>query len=187
MVLSRGALEHSGDVDGAIAIYLKTFQSLPVFSGRTLANNDAFGISLEQYKLLNDDQEPVASAETGKTAIFDFVITSKSSYRNCLVALSIDTAEDMRVCVFHNAISGYDITLESRTTTIRCMVNRLNLMPGHYRLSFKLRIGPDTVLYLPKAFDFHVEQGDFYNTGKLPDKEWGGICLVENSWNTLPS
>lgn len=187
MVLSSGALEYRGDVDGAIAIYLKTFQALPVFNGRTLANNEVFGISLEQFRLLNGDKEPVASAETGRPAIFDFIVSANSSYRNCLVALSVDTAEDMRVCVFHNAISGYDISLEPRTTTIRCIVNRLNLMPGHYRLSFKLRIGSDTVLYLPKSFDFHVEHGDFYNTGKLPEKEWGGICLVENAWNTLPS
>jgi lipopolysaccharide transport system ATP-binding protein len=186
MVLSKGGLDYRGDVDGAIDRYLKTFQPLSIANARTLAKNDEFGILLEQYQLLNGNGVPVASAEIGRPAIFDFTVIVRRSYRNCLVALSIDTADDIRVCVLHNAISGYDISLDPKTTRIRCTINRLNLMPGHYLLSFKLRIGTDTVLYLPKAFDFHVENGNFFNTGKLPEKSWGGFCLVDNSWDSLP-
>jgi lipopolysaccharide transport system ATP-binding protein len=187
VLLKNGTFQASGDVDSVVQCYLTSFQdffSLEV--GSSLAHHDSYGISLEGIALANPAGEPVSSIETGSPAIICLSIKTEKAYPNCLFALTIDTMDDIRVCAFHNEIIGTAINIAPPGCTIRCRVNNLNLFPGMYRLTFKMRISDETIFYLPKSFSFYVENSNIYGTGKIPERSWGGICLLEHAWDVIP-
>ena len=185
ILLSNGALDFHGDVESTIGMYLQKIQQEQSDSGEEyLALNDDLGIVLESFRLLRPDGVPTVAAETGSAVVLEFAFSSQRAYERCLMAITVDSADDVRVCAFHNAISGFEMAIRSPRTIVRCTIPKVPLTPGIYRLTFKLKIADRIVFYLPKVFEFPVEDGDYFGTGRLPESSWGGICLVEHGWET---
>lgn len=182
LIVANGNVDFFGAINQGIDRYIQSFHSDYTSSVDVFSRNDAFGISLVGFEIRNSRGETVTAIESGSYASVDFIITTDRMYTSCLLAITIDSCDDVRICALHNAVTGHEVILESPETRIRCVIPRVNLTPGRYMLTFKLKIADDTVLYLPKAFELNLEAGDFFGTGKLPDKKWGGFCLLEHSW-----
>jgi len=91
----------------------------------------------------------------------------------------------VRIFALHNAVSGFDVALRPPRTIIRCTIPSVSLVPGRYRINFKLRFSEDVIFFLPRAFELLVEDGDFFGTGRMPESSWGGLVLVEQDWSTV--
>jgi lipopolysaccharide transport system ATP-binding protein len=185
--LNNGELILKDDVDSVVQRYLSSFQEIrPQYSGPSIAHHELSGIDLEGITFMNSSDEIANTVETGSPVTICISIKTKKAYNNCLFAIAVDTLDDIRVCAFHNGIAGSAISIDPPGRMIRCRVNNLNLFPGMYKLSFKMRIQDETIFYLPKSLSFSVENSNIYQTGNIPDKSWGGICLLEQLWEAVP-
>ncbi|MFO0180802.1 MAG: hypothetical protein ACK517_03355, partial [bacterium] len=66
--------------------------------------------------------------------------------------------------------------------SVRCTIESLPLVPGHYYLS--LSAGPPNQVLLDQieeAVSFEVMGSDFYGNGKSPEA-WSGVVAVRSQW-----
>jgi hypothetical protein len=82
----------------------------------------------------------------------------------------------------HNGISGHPLALAPGTNRVCCTVPRLPLAPGTYQLDCHAYASDETLFWAPHVGELTIAPSDFYETGKLPQQEWAGFCLLEQSW-----
>ncbi|MDU0457373.1 MAG: ABC transporter ATP-binding protein [Geobacteraceae bacterium] len=186
ILLADGRTISKGKVDCTIEGYLQTIWLESAETNGPLAVNNSFGIVLDSFHILNANGMPTVALESGKRGSFQFCLSCQIPYEHCLVSITVDTIDDVRVFALHNAVSGFDVALRPPGTIIRCTIPCVSLVPGRYRINFKLRISEDVIFFLPRAFELQVEDGDFFGTGRMPENSWGGLVLVEQDWSTFP-
>ena len=183
LLLAGGRLLVTGAVEDTINRYLQSARELTVNKG-ALAVNEEQGVSLTYIRVVNGSGEPVAALEAGKEGGIEFGVRCDTTRENCQVAITIDSFEEMRICALHNVVGGYPVVLSPPFSSLRCTIPRVPFFPGRYRLTFKLKVSDTVLFYLPQAFELEVEDGDFFDTGRLPEKSWGGVVLVDHRWST---
>jgi lipopolysaccharide transport system ATP-binding protein len=185
-LLADGRLVCQGPVEDVVRDYLGSFQT----AGRTaghIARNDDLGITLGSIDLLDAEGRPVNALQVGREGTLRLRLESDRPHRNLFASVSVNTPEDLRVCVFHTRIAGFQHDLEPPGGDLLCHLPQVTFLPGAYRLHVKIAVGHgDVAFYQRHAAEIAVEGGDFYGTGRLPDPAWGGVCLVENSWRLTP-
>jgi lipopolysaccharide transport system ATP-binding protein len=186
-LLTEGTLACKGDVQDVVREYLRSYQSTAEH-GAFIARNEDLGITLRKMDLLDADQQPVTAMQAGSPITFRLALESTRAHKNLFASISVNTPDDLRVCVLHTRIAGFQHDLTPPGADLLCHLPRVNFLPGLYRLHVKIAVGHDCVAFYQRhATEFAVEGGDFYGTGRLPDPAWGGICLVDNSWRYAQS
>ncbi|WP_418791077.1 ABC transporter ATP-binding protein [Phosphitispora sp. TUW77] len=180
ILLTQGQVEYVGKTQMVIDQYLKRLKLKPLIDSN-LMQNDNLGVTLSKVDLLNDSDEIISSTQSGASVSIRMSFRTKKDYDNLLVSIGVNTQEDTRVCVFHTGLTESKLKLNSPYTDIICRIPKLPLIPGTYRLSIKVMSSEKLLFWLPLSFDIMVEEGDFYDTGRLPGN-WGGICMIEHIW-----
>jgi lipopolysaccharide transport system ATP-binding protein len=65
--------------------------------------------------------------------------------------------------------------------TIKCKLPKIPLMSGTYECYLFSRVNNDIADWIENAFQVFVEEGDFFKSGKLPNKK-ENIFLIEQEW-----
>jgi lipopolysaccharide transport system ATP-binding protein len=185
LLLVGGYLNLRGSTHTVIHEYLKSLPHAASPEMASLAHNRDCGVKLNRMDLLDDDSSVVNVMQTGSPIVFRLLFETDNRFENVLVSIGIDSsADDVRVCLFHSQITGYSLALDPPYTTVLCIVPRILLSPGRYSITLKVVAGSEELFYLPEVREVEVAGGDFYGTGRLPDK-WGGVCLIEHSWKVV--
>jgi len=61
-------------------------------------------------------------------------------------------------------------------------VDSLPLIPGIYRVDLWCAVAGQEADYIREAGQFVVTEGDFFGTGKLPNRRKNGPILVRHAW-----
>lgn len=181
-LLTEGKLTYKGSVQDVVREYLRSYQST-ASHGAFVARNEELGITLRRLDLLDADQQPVAAMQAGSPITFRLALQCTRSHKDLFASISVNTPDDVRVCILHTRISGFRHDLTPPGADLLCHLPRVSFLPGIYRVHVKIAVGHDHVAFYQRhAAEFSVEGGDFYGTGQLPDSAWGGFFLVDNSW-----
>ena len=128
--------------------------------------------------------EPSASVFAGDEAVFVVGYTKKRAVRrNVAVDMALCDGIGQRLLTLSSRFSGDTLDSLPDKGFFICRVPRFPLLPGSY--SVDLWCGEATgatIDYLHRAIDFEVGEGDFYKTGKLPDKSRHGHFMCDHSW-----
>lgn len=84
-----------------------------------------------------------------------------------------------------NLWSGVNFGKLPERGVFSCRIASLPLPVGSYRVNYRIAADHrdrDVVDAMDHAFDFQVEAGDFFGTGKIPDPKFG-VCLVPGEWS----
>ena len=97
------------------------------------------------------------------------------------VAIAVSTVNNVGVVDFSNRTTGdyFDSKL-SATGRIECIIPRLPLNCGAYSYGVFARSQGVVEDWIGYASDFDVVAGDFFGTGKLPDRQW--MLLADHKW-----
>jgi lipopolysaccharide transport system ATP-binding protein len=185
-LLAGGRLVRQGKVEDVVREYLGSF-AIDEEEGAHVAQNDALGITLRKVDLLDGQGRPVNAMEVGRPATLRLRLESTRPHKDLFASISVNTPDDLRVCVLHTKIAGFQQDLQPPGGDLLCHLPQIPFLPGAYRLHVKIAVGHGEVAFYQRhAAEIAVEGGDFYGTGRLPDPAWGGVCLVENSWRFAP-
>jgi len=183
--LERGQVNCQDSTEVVVSQYLQSFSRVASFETSGLEHNEDLGLTLKRVDILDGDHHVVQALQTGSPVAFRLSVDTRDRYTNVLVSIGLNSSlDDVRVCVFHSRIAGYQLTLQPPQTTIFCIIPKVLLSPGRYRLSLKIMAGSQRLFYLPNLMNVDVVAGDFYGTGRLPDS-WGGVCLIEHAWEAV--
>lgn len=181
LVLNEGGISFYGDVSEGIDHYL----SLGVNNSDIQIGDrkDRTGGSLFRFtdvRLLNENKEEVLSFYSGMDVIFELGFDIKEALDNVVCRMEIINSKGVTVCVLNNYHCDYPFTRISEKGHVYCSISKLPLNQGTYHVVLSCLKDLEVIDHIESAFKFSVEEGDFFETGKIIAMTDG--VLVNNKW-----
>ncbi|MEO0310857.1 MAG: hypothetical protein RIQ89_514 [Bacteroidota bacterium] len=129
------------------------------------------------YELLNNKMQQLVSFQTGQTAVLRLIFSTKInfSFQNFHIALGIDDDAGMRIAHFNTEVVGFEF--EANQNYVDLLIDKMPFRQGMYTVTLYAASSLDVNDWLPNAFSFFVDSGDYFGTGKLPPSGQGSIYV----------
>ena len=187
-LLSKGKLVYTGAVSEVIGKYMETMSqttSIPLAQRTDRKGNGRMRFT--NVTFLDEKGNLVSAAASGKplTVLLNYVTAEGRPARNVDVDIAFygSLGQLLFFCKVDLAQGKFEEIPASGQ--IACHIPRFPLNPGRY--SFKLWCQSNLVAAdrIEDAGTLLVEAGDFYGTGKLPNKNPEGIVMVDHHWDIV--
>lgn len=186
--LSQGCTAYDGDSQQAISTYLKTAQE------RTVSNlserKDRIGTGTIRFTdtWIEDSQgdqvDTVLSGDNIKIVV-EYNSSQKNSH-SLSIALALKNSFGDQLSDVRNEDSGFYWYNTPEKGRIYCTLKQLPLNSGFYTYNIFCQVNGIITDWVQDAGGFTVEVGDFFGSGKLPDREQGQF-LFKNEWELKPT
>lgn len=195
LLLNDGKLLKEADIKTIISTYIN-IPSLNISASNLGTNTNRKGngkIKFTEAFITNDLNNKSNVVSSGKDAFICLTLenTNKKIISDIAVIIAIKDYFGNRITTFHSRFSGFKIDSIKNRKKIVCRVKDLPLVKGTYVLLLRNLIGASSKLngaevgdYLESAINFEVIEGDFFNSGKIPDKKKHGMILMKHDWLT---
>ncbi len=185
IVLDRGRVVFNGPVEQAIAKY--TERNTGLVQGIDLADRpDRKGSQALRFTSvsLHDEQDrPIERVLSGQDLRLRFYYDSDKAYDKALVNLAFNIYSPQGVLLTN--LNTKDVAQSylpiGRKGYFECQWPRFNLRSGVYTCTLFCELNGSIVDWIQSAFQLHVEDGDFFNTGSLVERVQGDV-LVAYDW-----
>jgi lipopolysaccharide transport system ATP-binding protein len=137
---------------------------------------------INEVALFNSNNDPIPLALTGQDVKIQLKYSTESLGPDPIVILKFRDNMDklLFTCLSRNSFKG-TMALNEGVGKIFCIIPKLPILPGVYKIDITLKYGHELTFDLENCFDFQVEKGDFFNTGRLNADMINGI-IVYHQW-----
>jgi lipopolysaccharide transport system ATP-binding protein len=185
IVLDQGQAIFDGNQTEAIQHYLK---SLEADNGEaSIANRkDRKGngqLRFTEVLVKTEDGFPGGISGQAFSVTMKYKTLHNKPLHDATFALHITDYLGRRLITCFSDFSGdYFGEIQPQGTVI-CHLPVLPLSPGYYYLDLGCKVAKNVADDIPHAIGFHIAEGDFFGTGRLPDGRVHGMMLVKHHWN----
>ena len=186
LLLEGGRLARQGSALDIVKEYLASLQTAADGDLSSYEDRQGHGnVRFTRVWFEDDRGNAMEQAISGETLVVVARYESKSEKRltNCRVSVSIEDilGHPLFLCDTRTFSSEAQNLLPSGT--LRCVIPRLPLTQGQYRVSLFLEVNREVEDWLNSVITLHVVDGDFFGSGRQYPKGWEGKCvLVPHSW-----
>ncbi len=184
--LSGGKIINNGPIDPIIQEYLDAVDKANLVS--VAERNDRKGsgkVKLNSIMVLDEHQYNLPVISAGQKVIFRLELHSTElESRNVEVKIELLDSFGHLWCFCKNSISGTSITMLKDKVTIDCVFPKFPLNKGTYHLSTTIFVQNQLSDEVINATSINVDQGMYYETGKLPPAHKG--FLSDYHWVLKP-
>lgn len=179
VVLKNGKISFDGDTMDGIQHYLESSRL------ENIIENQYGGIiKIEDFKLINALGQIVESAILGSKISFRFRLMAKIKIDKFVFKILVKDQKETPVLILNNYHLGQFFNLVKGENILNCVIDKFPLFGGVYWLDIEFldlnhrnRIG-----YFENVLSINVSDGDFYNTGRIPEVVKRGVFMVEHNW-----
>lgn len=184
IVLNAGNIVFKGEIQEAITNYLQKIQlkqSLDLIN-REDRKGDQF-LRFSKVRFFNSSGIEIGHVISGEDLYIRIYYTAKREITNALVnvAFNVKTPLNYVITNLNSVDSGTQIMPVYHEGYFECKWPKFNLRSGDYDCTLFCSINHDITDWIQSAFILHVEDGDYFRTGKIIDRTQGDI-FVSNSW-----
>lgn len=185
VLVHKGGVAFQGNTRETIKEYLRGFDSaipseLEVFTDRTGNGH----VKLRRVSISSGGR-PTAQVRSGAQVEFEFRYSNPLNVKNIQLSFTIYTEHGIPVTSIQSATLGAKLALKPMDGTIQCILPRLSLNEGRFRVAVALLDeGGTSFDHVPAALWFRVAGSSFYPTGKSVDSRYG-LVLTDHSWRTV--
>ncbi len=188
VLMQYGKIEAIGEINEVVDKYL-TLNNDDVKKSEYLANLE---VDLTEHKpvqikkafLKNNNGAQIQKVIAGDS--FEFHIEYKA-YRtdlNSNLYIGIYDQYDQKLLHLGTIYGGLEIFKSQKQGLIVCKIPKCTLKEGIYSVNLSFHIDNSPVERVKNAFTLNVENGDFYNVGKLPNNK-ENIFFIDQKWETF--
>ncbi|MDQ3020502.1 MAG: ABC transporter ATP-binding protein [Bacteroidota bacterium] len=185
IVLKNGIMDFpKGDTKDGIQYYLTERKEKAKISLKDRDDRKGEGkIRLTHFELLNSDDIYLENTISGQLIKFKihYECINNPNPKNISTALSITRSDGFLVTVLSNEISSAKFSSIPQKGSIICSLEKLPLTSGNYLINLIVHQNDIVQDWIQEAFSFNVEDGDFYNTGRIIPTSHRSI-LLEQKW-----
>lgn len=181
IVINNGQIALQGSTSDAVDLYLSPTGDLSSDISLRKDRTGAGNILMEDLWFENDKGHRLTDVR------IDEAVHIKGKYRGAPAGSSLRFVfavydhYEQRLLRFDTTVTGTQHKQWPQDGLITCKLDSpIGLKPGNYKMSFGIFNNNQLEDYITTALSFHVIEGDFYGTGKLPDA-WP-IFLMKHSW-----
>jgi lipopolysaccharide transport system ATP-binding protein len=188
ILLESGQISQSGQSDEVISHYLDSFltkkrPSLNLRGDRSGDGRIQFTDVWTENKF-GDKTESFYSGESFKVILKYEVRDSLVSIKDLKVSLSIFSSKNSSICLLSNYFTGdYFIDTIPTEGVVKCVIRKLPLNFGTYYFNVSIHSLGGLEDWVQDAGIFEIIGGDFYGTGRMPDRE--RMILIDHEWELL--
>ncbi len=187
IVLKNGMIDYTkGPTKEGIQYYLSDRKEKAKISLRDREDRTGEGkIRLTNFEMLNSENDILETSISGQLIRFkiQFECFNNPNPKNISTALSITRADGFLVTVLSNEISSAQFSTIPQKGSFICTIDKLPLTSGNYLINLIVHQNNIIQDWIQEAAFFNVEDGDFYNTGKIVPSTHRSI-LLEQQWQT---
>lgn len=184
LFLNNGTIEGSGSVEEQVKNYLQSFRQSDSNSFGLRTDRKGTGhIRFTEASFRNASGYGATSLMTGEDCIITLTFErgSPDPVRKISLSLGINDDYGNRITHLNNDVTNDLIgEIPSRVNSIDVFIPKLPLMPGQYYVSINAIVNGLPSDSIQNAFNFTVDQGDFYNTGRLIPSGQGNFLVSHN-------
>jgi lipopolysaccharide transport system ATP-binding protein len=184
LLLADGSLICNSNIKETINQYL-TYNApdnnMPIAERSDRKGNGS--IKFESVRIEDINGNPIKLPVSGQTVVFKVrFIRNTIVIKNIRIDLALNNSNNERISWFSSSITDFEINTDvNRAETALLVIKKLPLMPGRYSFTLNALVNGEYADWVPNAFSFDVESGDFFNTGKLLEQRQGNF-LVEHKF-----
>ena len=186
IVLKDGQVNFNGDIARSINHYaqdVKTIQAVNLAERRDRQGSQLLKFTkVRFFDSLGNELHQVVS---GQDVFIRFCYVSDKVMSNAVVNIAFNVRSSQGYLLTN--LNSLDIERYSMdlypTGFFQCAWPRFNLRSGSYDCALFCAVNGDIVDWLQSAFSMQVEDGDFFGTGKIINREQGDI-LVQYEWSS---
>lgn len=182
MLLNNGTVDTIGDTEEVINYYLKKFRNeevLKELSLRTDRKGDGRLRFLDYwFENVEGDKIHIIPSGLAYNMVVKIENTSEKKLKNIRISVGIDDDQARRITIYSNDLTNQLISFDSHETKlIKIFVPVNPFQSGNYH--FTLFAGGDHHVsdWVINAGSFEVENGDFFNTGRITPVNQGHILV----------
>jgi len=189
MLLEKGRLRKYDNTDDVVGQYLSsanssTLQSLKDRRDRTGSGRLRFvGMGFVDRDLSMETDNTVASGHQ-VDIVLDYQSDENRLLSDVMVAVVFSDKFGNRLFTCSTEFTQGFKRLPSSGRLI-CQIGRFPLSPGDYTLLLWSSVKGKQADRIENAGTCHVESGDFFGSGKLPNRRKHGSLLVEHEWRLV--
>lgn len=186
LVMQNGRIHFGGPIAKCITAYnecVAEVRNTDLGSRTDRIGNKA--LVFTAVKLHNDAGDEIRVASTGQTVRIRFHYTAAAFKKsdNIMISFNIKNSAELLISNLNTVDTGKPSLEIHKTGYFECHWPRLNLRSGKYDCALFCSVNGEIADWLQNAFIIDIEDGDFYNTGKLVDRT-GGDVLIDHSWSS---
>ncbi len=186
MVLKQGKIRFSGDIGNAINQYVQDIKTVGAIN--LAERRDRRGSQwLKFTKVLFFDSEGniLKQVISGQDVFIRFYYVSDKVMRNATINIAFNVRSIQGYLLTN--LNSFDVNKSSmdlyKTGFFQCDWPRFNLRSGSYDCALFCAVNGDIVDWLQSAFTIQVEDGDYFNTGSIINREQGDV-LLSYDWSS---
>jgi lipopolysaccharide transport system ATP-binding protein len=185
LILDNGKLSFMGSIDDSIRRYVSNMHL--VANTNLLERSDRSGSQWLKFSkvIIYDSQgNEVQQAMCGQDIVIRFYYHSEieKNFNLVLVAFNVRNNQGYLLTNLNSIDSGQTNFQIYHDGYFECHWPKLNLRSGIYECTIFCSVNGEIVDWIRSAFLIHVEDGDFYGTGKLIERQQGDF-LVNHNWS----
>ncbi|MBK8982184.1 MAG: ATP-binding cassette domain-containing protein [Ignavibacteria bacterium] len=149
---------------------------------RTDRNGEGM-IRLINFEMMNNNNEKIDIAISGQKVKFriHYKCIKNPDPKNITTAIAMSRSDGFLVTVMGNGISSYAFDSISQEGYFTCVLDKLPITSGLYLLNLIVYQNGILQDWIQEAVTLTVEDGDFYNTGKIVPSTHRSV-LFEHEW-----
>lgn len=189
IVLNSGQVDFDGPILSAVEKYMgnaKKLVSSPLDQRRDRKGTQ--WLKFTKVEVCSHDGHEVAHALSGQDISIRFHYVSNREIPRAVVNVAFNVRSDQGYLLTN--LNSVDVGHESLAIYHRgffqCSWPKLSLRAGVYDCALLCSVNGEIVDWLQDAFSLSVEDGDFYNTGKIVARSQGDV-LSQYSWKGFPT
>ena len=183
LFLEGGRLVQDGPADEVIGNYLQRLQTM---SGSTEDDPDSWHgsgvVRVTHVRLLSPANELLSNVMGGEDLVVEIAYQSPTRGQRASVILNLYNDDGLAVAAAHTLLTRPDLPPLGEAGVLRCVMRRLPLTTGQYRLAIAIQVNGETADYLPRAASLEVIASIFYETGVALDSK-KAVFLLDHAWD----
>lgn len=187
IVLKNGMIDYKkGPTKEGVQYYLSDRkEKAKIILGDRADRKGEGKIRLTNFEMLNAENNILETTISGQLIRFkiDYECNNNPNPKNISTALSITRSDGFLVTVLSNEISSTLFRTIPQKGSFICTIDKLPLTSGNYLINLIVHQNNIIQDWIQEAAFINVEDGDFYNTGKIVPSTHRSI-LLEQQWQT---
>jgi lipopolysaccharide transport system ATP-binding protein len=186
MVLNEGKLDFYNTMDDAIHSYINNNKAL--ISVDLAARKDRKGsqwLKFTKVAVYDSKGNEIQQVLSGQDIFIRFYYVSGTITRDATVNIAFNVRSSQGYSLTN--LNSFDVGNAHmniyHTGFFQCAWLKFNLRSGSYDCALFCTVNGEIVDWLQSAFTINVEDGDFFNTGRIISREQGDI-LVSYEWSS---
>ena len=184
-LLEHGGVSFLGSVGEGVNRYLDSqigISGSPLFCRSNRQGNGH--LKFTKVEFFDSSSRQVSHLISGGNYQFRFHYECRNpKSSNLRVAFNIISRQEHVLVNVCSADSGHEPLALNNRGAFDCFVEKFPVRSGTYRCDLFCSSNNEILDWVQSAFSLHVEDGDFYSTGKIPPREQSDF-LVKHTWKS---